>query len=35
MPNKGYKVLVIKILIRLEKSMDEFNENFNREIGNI
>ena len=31
MPNKEYKVMVIKILTRLEKSMYELSENFSKQ----
>lgn len=35
MPNKEYKVIVLKMLTELERTVDEFNENFNKEIGNL
>lgn len=34
LPDK-FKVVVIKMLIRLERSVDEFSENFDKEIEKI
>ena len=35
MPNKGFKVMVIKMLTILEGKVEELSENFNKEIENI
>ena len=34
-PDKVFKVLVIKMLTKLGKRMDEQNDNFSKEIGKI
>lgn len=31
-PSKEFKVMVIKLLIRLRRRMDEHNANFNKEV---
>jgi len=33
--NKGFKMMVIKMLTGLERRVNELSENFNKEIGNI
>ena len=35
LPEKEFKVMVIKMLIKLGRRMDEHNEKFNKEIENI
>ena len=35
MPKKEFKALVIRLLIELWKIIDEYSENFNRELENI
>ena len=35
LPDKNSKVMVIKLLIRLGRRVDELSENFNKEIENV
>ena len=35
LPNKEFKAMFIKILIKLRRKMDEYSENFNKKIRNI
>ena len=35
MPDKGFKVTVIKMITGLEKRVEELSENFKKEIENI
>ena len=35
LPDKEFKVMVIKMLIQLRRRMDEHNENFNEDVENI
>ena len=35
LPDKEFKVMVIKALMALERRVDELSENFNKEIENI
>lgn len=35
LPDKGFKVMIIKMLTKLRRGMDEHKENFNKHIENI
>lgn len=35
LPNKEFKVRIIKMLIKLRRRTEEHSENFNKDLGNI
>ena len=35
LPNKEFKIMVINVLTKIKRTMNELSKNFNKEVGNI